>query len=191
VRADGVLQAIDTTLDDYRTVSSLPMSAGISNNTASAITFNPYDGITASNVQTAIEQVVDLKFRNAMVKVLTDASTTDVMEVLCSANSMRNMQLAYTVEAINTTTSTVRAKTGKLNMLVKSDDTTITSAILDPATLILDLGTAMTVVWASNDVAGKSTLRITATSGITPTSLKVYGNLITCDDSSVMPPSFL
>lgn len=60
IRADGALQAIDTTLDDYRTVSSLPMSAGISATTASAVSFNPYNAITASNVQSAIEQIADL-----------------------------------------------------------------------------------------------------------------------------------
>lgn len=60
IRADGVLQAIDTTLDDYRTVSSLPMSAGIAATTASAVAFNPYLLLTASNVQLAIEELYDI-----------------------------------------------------------------------------------------------------------------------------------
>jgi hypothetical protein len=49
-RADGVLQAIDTTLDDYRTVSSLPQGAGV-------VSFNPAGNVAATNVQSAIEEV--------------------------------------------------------------------------------------------------------------------------------------
>lgn len=60
VKANGQLQAIDTKLDDYRTVSSLPQSAGISSATASAVSFNPYNAITATNLQSAIEQIADL-----------------------------------------------------------------------------------------------------------------------------------
>ena len=186
---DGVsyqpLSALKVFVDGTTGANNVPTKMSFFNSPAGTI--NPTESMRLDSNGA----LSNTKFRNGMVRVLTDASTTDVMEVLCSANSMRNMQLAYTVEAINTSTSTVRAKTGKLNMLVKSDGTTITSAILDPATSILDLGTAMTVVWASNDVAGKSTLRITATSGITPTSLKVYGTLIACDGSSVMTTNFL
>ena len=179
------LSALKVFVDGTTGANNVPTRMSFFNSPAGTITPTEFMRLDSNGA------LSNTKFRNGMVKVLTDASTTDVMEVLCSANSMRNMQLAYTVEAINTSTSTVRAKTGKLNMLVKSDGTTITSAILDPATSILDLGTAMTVVWASNDVAGKSTLRITATSGITPTSLKVYGTLIACDGSSVMTTNFL
>jgi hypothetical protein len=56
-RADGVLQAIDLVQDDYRTVSSLPQSAGNVSTTASAVTFNPSGNISATNVQTAIEEL--------------------------------------------------------------------------------------------------------------------------------------
>lgn len=60
IRADGQVQAIDTTLDDYRTVSSLPASAGLSSVTASAVAFNPYNSLTTSNVQSAIEMLYDM-----------------------------------------------------------------------------------------------------------------------------------
>lgn len=56
-RADGTLQAISTTQDDYRTVSSLPMAAGNVSTTASAVTFNPSGTIVATTVQTAIEEL--------------------------------------------------------------------------------------------------------------------------------------
>jgi hypothetical protein len=57
VRADGVVQALDTTLDDYRTVSSLPMASGNVSTTASAVTVNPVGNISATNVQSALEEL--------------------------------------------------------------------------------------------------------------------------------------
>ena len=150
-------------------------------------TITPVESLRINN----LGELIGKNFRTGLTKVVTDASTTDVLDVFCSTNSIRNVQLAYCIEAINTTTSTVRAKTGKLNMLVKSDGTTITSALLDPATSILDLGTAMTVTWTSADVVGKSTLRVSVTSGITPTSIKVYGTAVTCDGSSMITTNFL
>lgn len=56
-RADGVLQAIDTAQDDYRTVSSLPMGAGTVSTTASSVSFNPAGNIASTTVQTAIEEL--------------------------------------------------------------------------------------------------------------------------------------
>ena len=57
VRADGVVQAIDTTQDDYRLVSSLPQGAGTTSTTAGSVTFNPAGGISATNAQTALEEL--------------------------------------------------------------------------------------------------------------------------------------
>lgn len=61
VRADGVLQAIDTAQDDYRTVSSLPFGAGTVSTTASAVTFAPYGNISSANVQSAVQELEDEK----------------------------------------------------------------------------------------------------------------------------------
>jgi len=60
-RADGVLQAIDTVQDDYRTVSSLPMAAGTTATTASAVSYNPYGTISTTNVQNALNELSDEK----------------------------------------------------------------------------------------------------------------------------------
>ena len=60
VRADGAVQTIAPT-DDYRLVSSLPMSAGSVNTIAAAISFTPYGDITSSTVQTAIQELDDEK----------------------------------------------------------------------------------------------------------------------------------
>lgn len=57
IRADGVLQAIDTAQDDYRTVSSLPQAAGIGGTTASSVSFNPAGNISSTTVQTAMEEL--------------------------------------------------------------------------------------------------------------------------------------
>lgn len=53
VRADWVVQTIDLTQDDYRTSSSLPMSAGSTTTTASSVTESNY-----GNVQTAINTIL-------------------------------------------------------------------------------------------------------------------------------------
>lgn len=56
-RADGVFQAIDLIQDDYRLVTSLPQGAGSVSTTASAVTFNPAGTISATTVQTALEEL--------------------------------------------------------------------------------------------------------------------------------------
>lgn len=57
IRADGQVQAIDKTQDDYRTVSSLPMGAGTTSTTASAITFASTGNIASATVQGALEEL--------------------------------------------------------------------------------------------------------------------------------------
>ena len=64
IRADGVVQTI-TAQDDYRTVSSLPMGAGNTSTTASAVTFNPSGSIEGATVQTAIEELDTEKLAKA------------------------------------------------------------------------------------------------------------------------------
>ena len=61
VRADGQLQAIDTTLDDYRTVSSLPMSAGTTSTTASSVSAIPQGSLTSGSVQGQLTELDSLK----------------------------------------------------------------------------------------------------------------------------------
>lgn len=52
-RADWVLQAIDTTLDDYRTSSSIPFGAGTASTTAAAVSETHY-----WNVQAAVDTII-------------------------------------------------------------------------------------------------------------------------------------
>ena len=67
IRADGLVTPIDTTLDDYRTVSSLPMAAGNTSTTASAVAFNPAGTLVATTVQTAIEELDGKKLATVAV----------------------------------------------------------------------------------------------------------------------------
>lgn len=53
VRADGVVQAIDFTQDDYRTSSSIPFGAGTTLTSASSVTETNY-----GNVQTAVNTII-------------------------------------------------------------------------------------------------------------------------------------
>lgn len=75
VRADGVLQALDTTLDDYRTVTSLPQSAGNVSTTASSVSFSATGNYTATSVQTAFEQVDSVSFQGAVINGATAKNT--------------------------------------------------------------------------------------------------------------------
>ena len=56
VRADGIVQAT-TTADDYRTVTSLPMAAGTTSTTASAVSYVPSGGLSSTTVQTVIDEL--------------------------------------------------------------------------------------------------------------------------------------
>ena len=70
VKANGALQAIDTTLDDYRTVSSLPLSAGINTVTASAVSAIPTGNYLTASVQGQLEEagsfISDLNILNLL-----------------------------------------------------------------------------------------------------------------------------
>lgn len=58
IRANTQIQTL-TASDDYRTVTSLPQGAGTVSLSAANTSFTPYEDITGTNVQTAVEQVYD------------------------------------------------------------------------------------------------------------------------------------
>lgn len=64
VRSNGEVEPL-LSEDDYRLVTSLPMSAGFTATVASAVTFIPAGNISSSNVQLAIEEL-DLEKENAL-----------------------------------------------------------------------------------------------------------------------------
>lgn len=57
VRADGTVQAISLTLDDYRNVSSLPMASGTPPTSASAISNNATTNAVSTNLQNWMEEI--------------------------------------------------------------------------------------------------------------------------------------
>jgi hypothetical protein len=94
IRADGVVQAINTAQDDYRTVSSLPMGAGNASTTASAVTFNPSGSIEGATVQTAIEELDTEKvgrrvYSTTSLATLTpEVSTYDIFELTAQSEAL-------------------------------------------------------------------------------------------------------
>jgi hypothetical protein len=77
VRADGQVQAI-TSADDYRLVSSLPLSAGITGTTASSVSFTPAGDIASSNVQLALEELDAEKAALSAIPAF-EASTANIL----------------------------------------------------------------------------------------------------------------
>lgn len=95
-RADGVLQAIDTTQDDYRTVTSIPQGAGTVSTTASAVTFNPSGNIAATTVQTAIEELDSEKAPLRPVNQKTSLVDADEVTGNDSAASFGQIRTTWT-----------------------------------------------------------------------------------------------
>jgi len=107
-RADGELQAIDTAQDDYRTVSSLPQSAGTVSTTASAVTFNAYGNISSTNVQNAIQELDDEK--TATATTITIAGTANQITSSAGAQDLstdRTWTLSLPADVIIPTVLTV------------------------------------------------------------------------------------
>jgi hypothetical protein len=101
-RADGELQAL-TASDDYRTVSSLPMSAGNVSTTASAVTFNPSGNISSTTVQTAIEELDTEKASTALASTSANGlapQATAPASGLYNYLGITNGETAYTNKAL-------------------------------------------------------------------------------------------
>jgi hypothetical protein len=98
VRADGRVEAL-TTADDYRKVSSIPLGAGITNTTASAVTFNPSGNISAATVQTAIEELDSEKQETltsgTTIKTINGASVLGSGDLTVSAADNSVMQTIH------------------------------------------------------------------------------------------------
>lgn len=83
VRADGVLQPISLTQDDYRLVSSLPMAAGGVPTTAGSVTYTPQSPFTSTNVQSAISETL-------VLFPLKTNNLSDVTDIQTSINNLTN-----------------------------------------------------------------------------------------------------
>lgn len=113
-RADGVLQAIDNTQDDYRTVTSIPQGAGTVSTTASSVTFNPAGDIAAVTVQTAIEEL-DVE------KQATLVSGTTIKTI--NGGSILGAGDLTVVGGLIPTAIKTSAYSGVVNDLVRTDST--------------------------------------------------------------------
>lgn len=159
IRADGALQAIDTTQDDYRTVTSLPQAAGVGGSTASSVSFSPAGGISAATVQTAIEEL-DLEKAPKASPTFTGTVTlptgltgviradsgvvsvdTDVTDLVSAASTTAagKVEIATGAE-VDTGTDDVRAVSPKAvadsAITTASKSQTLTNKILGAGTII-------------------------------------------------------
>ena len=95
VRANGVILTL-TTADDYRTVSSLPMGAGTTSTTASAVSSLAYGSISSTNVQLALEELADEKVQiiGGNVGIGTTAPVF-ALDTIGTGNFSGNVNAAY------------------------------------------------------------------------------------------------
>jgi hypothetical protein len=132
VRANGVLQAISPSLDDYRTVTSLPMSAGSVSTTASAVTFAPFSDITATSVQAAIEQIDSVQFQGAVINGATtknppiDADTVGYVDTE-DANVLKKLTWANIKAFLKTYFDTLYATTAQGTLATNAMPNTVTA----------------------------------------------------------------
>ena len=116
IRADGVLQAIDTTLDDYRTVSTIPQGAGTVNTTASTVSFASSGSISATTVQTALEEL-DTEKAPLASPAFTTAITLDAVAVptISSTNTFTNKRISKrVVTTTQSATPTINTDNGDI-----------------------------------------------------------------------------
>lgn len=83
VRADGQLQPIIPTQDDYRLVSSLPMAAGGVPTTAGSVSYTPQSPFISTNVQSAISETLTLF-------PLKTNNLSDLSNIQTSINNLTN-----------------------------------------------------------------------------------------------------
>lgn len=176
VRADGALQAIDTTLDDYRLVSSVPTSAGTSSINASSVIFTPYGELTSASVQGALEQV-----NNKMVATYRtwSGTTSDAVATEIFLNSVTNNRftlsvnsaIAYKMVVIAYNSTGGVGKHWEIEGSIKRGANTVTQMIARIGSAIFeDTGTTAWALDITGDDTNKS-LKIAVT-GATSTTIK-------------------
>ena len=182
IRADGVLQAIDTTQDDYRTVSTVPQGAGIVNTTAASVSFNPAGNIAATTVQIGMEEL-DTEKAPLASPAFTTAITLDAVAVptISSTNTFTNKRITKRVSTVtqaaaptvNTDNGDIFAITGLAQAITSM--TTNLSGTPAAGDLIMfqitDNGTARAIAWGAS-FAGTTAVPLPTTTVIS-TMLRV------------------
>jgi hypothetical protein len=112
-----------------------------------------------------------------VVKSLSEGVQADLFELALASNTGGGVSIQYVIEAINTGTNVVEMHYGKYNVIARNQNGAVTNADGHINEIDLPVGVGITVSFAITNGAGKITAAITTTSGITPTSLKIYYNI--------------
>ena len=159
IRADGVVQALDTTLDDYRTVSSLPMSAGTVSTNASAVSFLASGTLTSTNVQNAIEELNTKPLTRCRAKIdLAAADDSISMGYFTGAVTITGVSASFL--GTGTTPATIALKDGAGNAMTHNTVTAATQAA----------AVTFVAVTANNTLTAGETLMFDTTNTPNPTT---------------------
>lgn len=179
VRADGAVQAYSA-VDDYRTVSSLPMAAGSAATTADIVSYVPTTPLTATNVQGALDQLAVGTAQTTSTigtlinsaGALTDSTVADgdlvAIADVSTSNILSKITWANLKAAINSATATLTNKT--LTSPKINEDVTLTTTATKLNYLTSATGTTGTattnVVFSTSPALTTPTI----TTSITPAS---------------------
>jgi len=140
--------------------------------------YNMQNGYTpdASNISNSTRPVKKYS------KALTEGVSTNILTAYVANNTGIGIRISYSVIAINTGTNVVECHYGEVNIIARNQAGTVTNNIAHINEIDLPIGTGITDVFVVTNGTGLITLSLTATSGITPTSLIMdytienYGN---------------
>ncbi len=132
VNGAGLVQTV-TTADDYRAQTSL--AGGVSaSTTASSVSFAPYSSVTASTVQTAIQQLARVQlgvFKNGLTSVAQPQAFSYPYNLTCTAVTKQLNCSDYSVTIGATTYNTASTLVGvsiPANTTITFNDLTISGA---------------------------------------------------------------
>lgn len=120
------------------------------------------------------------------IKALTEATLTNILEISLLSNTGSGISLDYTIEAINTSTNIVEVHYGKYNVIARNQNGVVTYNDAHIDELDLPIGTGIIDTFSVSIGTNKITISLTATSGISPTSLKFYFTVKTFGTNSVI-----
>lgn len=108
------------------------------------------------------------------VKSLTEDSLVNIIELALLNNTGGGVSIEYTIEAIDAGSNTVEMHYGKYNVITRNQNGTITYNDSHINELDLPIDSGILGIFNITVGTGKITIGLTATSGFTPTSFKLF-----------------
>ena len=107
-------------------------------------------------------------------KSLTEATPINILDCYIKNNDGIGIFITYMIKSINTGTNTVETHCGELLIIARNQNGTIINNSSHINEIDLPSGSGITTSFSVTNGSGKITVSATATSGISPTELKIY-----------------